>query len=85
MRDGPSKVCNLNFDNVSSTKLALPPEMVLGVSSATLLALPGFLASAVGASDFLTTIFSGTFEDASFTKAHDKRFSLTNEQENPFD
>ena len=86
VRDGLSKVCNVNFDDTSSTQLALPAEMgCLGVSSASLLALPGFLASAFGASDFLTTIFSETFEEISFTKALEKWLSLTNEQENPPD
>ena len=86
MRDGLSKVCNVNFDDISSTQLALPAEMgELGVSSASLLALTAFLASAFGASDFLTTIFSGTFEDVSFTKALEKWLSLTNEQESPLD
>ena len=34
---------NVNFDDVSSTQLALPAEMAgLGVSSASLLALPAF-------------------------------------------
>ena len=47
-----------------------PAEMGgLGVSSASLLALPSFLASASGASDFLTKIFLETFEDVSFAKA----------------
>ena len=69
VRDGLSKVCNVNFDDISSTQLALPAEMGgLGVSSESILALPGFLASVFGASDFLTTIFSETFEDVSFTK-----------------
>ena len=81
-----SKVCNVNFDDISSTQLALPVKMGgLGVSSALLLALPAFLASAFDASDFLTTIFSETIEDVSFTKAHQKRLSLTNEQESPLD
>ena len=57
----------------------------LGRSSATLLALPAFLALAFGASDFLTTIFSETFEDVSFTKALEKWLSLTNEQESRLD
>ena len=40
VRDELSKVCNVNFDSVSSTQLALPAEMgCLGVSSASLLAL----------------------------------------------
>ena len=57
----------------------------LGVSSASLLALPAFLASAFGASDFLTTIFSEAFEDVSFTKALEKWLSLTNEHESLLD
>ena len=59
VRDELSKVCNVNFDNISSTQLALPARMVgLVVSSASLLALPAFLASAFGASDFLGNIRS---------------------------
>ena len=84
VRDGLSKVCNLNFDDISSTQLALAAEMGgLGISSASLLALPGFLASAFGASDFLTTIFLETLEDVSFTKALENSLNLTNEQESP--
>ena len=76
----------MNFDNISSTQLALPAEMGgLGVSIASLLAFLAFLASAFGASDFLTTTFSETFEDASFTKELEKWLSLTNEQESPLD
>ena len=86
MRDGLSKACNVNIDNISSTQLALPAEICgLGVSSASLLALPAFLASAFGASDFLTTIFSETFEDVPFTKALEKWLSLTKEQESLLD
>ena len=85
VRDGLSKVCNVNFDDISSTQLALPAEMGVGVLSASLLALPAFLASAFGASDFLTTIFSETFEDVSFTKALERGLTLTNEQESPLD
>ena len=41
--DGLSRVCNVNFDDISSTQLALPAEMGgLGVASVTLLALPAF-------------------------------------------
>ena len=43
------------------------------------------MASAFGASDFLTTIFSETFEEVSFTKALENWLSLTNEQESPLD
>ena len=50
-----------------------------------LLALPPFLASAFGASDFPRTIFLETFEDVLFTKALEKWLSLTNEQESPLD
>ena len=86
VRDGFSNVCNVNFDDILSTQLALPAEMGgLGVSSASLLELPAFLASAFGACDFCTTIFSETFEDVSFTKALQKWLSLTNEQESPLD
>ena len=86
VRDGLSKVCNVNFDDFSRTQLALPAEMGgLGVSSASLLVPPAFLALAFGASDFLTTIFSETFEDVLFTKALEKWLSLTNEHESPLD
>ena len=57
----------------------------LGVSSASLLALPAFLASAFGVTDFFTTNFSETFKDVSLTKALEKWLSLTNEQESPLD
>ena len=60
----------------------------LGVSSASLLALATFLASAVGASDFLPTIFSETFVEVSFTKTvHVEKCAwlLLNEQESLFD
>ena len=86
VRDGLSKLCNVNLDDISSIQLALPAEMGgLGVSSASILALSAFLASAFGANDFLTTLFLETFEDVSFTKALEKWFSLTNEQESPLD
>ena len=84
--DGLSKVCNVNFDDISSTQLALPAEMGgLGVSSASLIALHAFLALAFGASDFLTTIFSETFVVVLFSKALEKWLSLTNEQEKHLD
>ena len=67
VRDRLSDVCNVSSDDVSRIQLALAAEMGgLGVSSASLLALPAFLASAFGASDFLTTIFW------KFTKALEK-------------
>ena len=45
--DGLSKVCNVNFDDISSTQLALLAEMGgLGVSSASILALPACLFNA---------------------------------------
>ena len=84
VRDWLSKVCNVNFDDISSTQLAPLAELGgLGVSSASLLALPAFLTSAFGASDILTMICSETFEDVSFTKALETWLSLTNEQESP--
>ena len=72
-------MCIVNSDDISSTQPALPAEMGgLEASSASLLALPAFLASAFGASDFLTTIFSGSFEYVSFTKTLEKWLRLTN-------
>ena len=44
----------------------------LEISSASLLALPAFLDSVFGASDFLTTIVSEKFEDVLFTKTLEK-------------
>ena len=86
VRAGISKACNVNSDDILSIELALPAELGgLRVSSASLLALPGFLVSAFGASDFLTTFFSETFEDVSFTKALEKWLSLKNDQESPLD
>ena len=86
VRNGLSKVCNVKFDDISRTQLALSAEMGgLGVSPTSLLALPAFLASAFGAKDFLTTIFAETFEDVSFTKMLEIWLSLTNEQESPLD
>ena len=55
----------------------------LGVSSASLLELSAFLSSDFGASDFLSTVFSETFEDVSFTKALEKWLSLATEHEGP--
>ena len=82
-----SKVCNVNFDNISASWFCpfalLPAEMGgLGVSSASLLSLPAFLASAFGASDFLDD-FLGDHEIVcvSFTKAFEKWRSFTTEQE----
>ena len=61
VRDNLSKECTVNFDDISSTLCHLPAEMRgLGVSSASLLALSAFSASAFVARDFLTTIFSET-------------------------
>ena len=76
--DGLPKERNRNFDNISSTKPAL---CGLGVSSASLFALPAFLASAFEASDFLTTVFLETFDDVPLTGALAKGLSLTNEQD----
>ena len=75
----------MNFDDNSTTQLALFVEMGgLGVPFASLLALSAFLASALGASDFLTTIFLETFEDVLFTKPLEKWLSWTNEHKCPF-
>ena len=77
VRDGLSKVCNVNFDDISSTQLALPTEIGgFGVSSASLLALAGFLDSDFGASDFLTTIFSEIFKAGLSRNSRDSRSRL---------
>ena len=48
----------MNFDDISSTQLALPDEMGgLGVLSASFSSLSEFLPQAFRASDVLTTIF----------------------------
>ena len=86
VHDGLFKVSTVNFDDIWSTQLALPAEIgYLGVSSASLLALSVFVAIASGANDFLTTIFSGTFEDVSFTKTLEKKLKLTNGQKSHLD
>ena len=70
---GFPKCVKVNFDDISRTQLALPDEMCgVGVSSASFLALPAFLASTFGSCDFLRTICLQTFEDASFTNALEK-------------
>ena len=78
----------VNVDNFSSTQLILPAEMGgLEVSCASLSLhphpLPAFSSSAAGASDFITTLFPGIFEDVSFTKELEKLLTLANEQEMP--
>ena len=84
VRDRLSKVCNVILDIISSTQLAVPSEMCgLGVSSASLVELHDFLASAFDASDSLTTISTETFADVSFKKALEKWLSLTIEREIP--
>ena len=68
VRDVLFKVCKVNFDDISSTQLSLPAEMGgLGVSSASLLALPAFLVSAFGASAF-SRRFSWKNSNVSFSK-----------------
>ena len=82
VRDGLSKVCNVNFNDISSTQLVRPAKKSgLGVSSASLLALSAFLSSAFRATDFLTTVFSENFGNVSFTKTLERWLRLTNEQE----
>ena len=59
VHDGLSKVCNVNFDDVSSTQLALPAKMGgVGVSSASLLALLAFSALAFGATEKRSEVFN---------------------------
>ena len=51
----------IEITNISSTQLALTAKMRFGVSSAVLLPILAFLASALGAGEVLTTIVSETF------------------------
>ena len=72
VRDGLSKACNVNIDDISSTQLALPAEMGgLGVSSASLLALPAFLASA---QLLVRVIFSRRFSRKHWKMFHLQKF-----------
>ena len=83
IRDGLSKVCNVNFDDISST---LPAEcVVLGRHSHLYWHFRPFWPAAFGASDFLWTNFSEPYEDVSFTKALENWLSLTNQQKSPLD
>ena len=84
VRGGLSKVCN-ELRRYSEYTASSAEMGGLAISSALLLALPAILAPAFGASNFLTTIFSETFDDVSFTKALEKWLSLTNEKESPLD
>ena len=79
VRDRLSYECNVNFNDISRTQLALPGEMDgVGVSSASFVTLCAFLDSVFGAIDFLRAIFLDTFEVVSFTNALEKWLVLTN-------
>ena len=68
VRDGLSKLCNVNVDDIPSTLLALPTNMGgLRVSTASFVALPAFLASCFGASVTFSRRFS---------RKHSKMFRL---------
>ena len=70
LRNSLGKVTNVKMDDNQFLQAALPAAHAgLGVSSARLLTLPAFLASAVGAKDALSEIFGlelvdGTYDDA---------------------
>ena len=70
LRNSLCKVSNVKMDDNQFLQAVLPAAKGgLGVSSARLLALPAFLASAVGAKDALSKIFGlehvdGTYDDA---------------------
>ena len=82
VRDGLSKVCNVNFDNTSSTQLAQPAEMGgLGVSFTSLLALPAFWPQLL----VRVTFSRRLFRKHSKMFRIQKRLSLTNEQESSLD
>ena len=70
LRNSLCKVTNLKRDDNQFLQAVLPAAKCgLGVSSARLLALPAFLASAVGAKNAVSEIFclehvDGTYDDA---------------------
>ena len=70
LRNSFCKVTNVNMDDNQFLQAVLPAaKSGLVVSSARLLALPAFLASAVGAKNALSEIFAleyvdGTYDDA---------------------
>ena len=70
LRNSLCKITNVTMDDNQFLQAVLPAAKGgLGVSSARLLALPAFLASAVGAKDALSEIFGlehvdGTYDDA---------------------
>ena len=72
LRNSLCKITNVKMDDNQFLQAVLPAPAAkggLGVSSARLLALPAFLASAVGAKDALSEIFGlehvdGTYDDA---------------------
>ena len=70
LRNSLCKVTNVKMDDYQFLHAVFPAAKGgLGVSSARLLALPAFLASAVGAKDALSEIFGlehvdGTYDDA---------------------
>ena len=72
-----SKVTNVKMDDNQFLQAVLPAAKGgLGVSSARLLALPAFLASAIGAKDALSKIFGLEHVDGIYDNALKRWFEL---------
>ena len=79
-----SKVTNVCFTNNLFNQSDLPSSQCgLGVSSAELLALPAFLASAIGAREALEQHFGEEFEDKEINCALEEWFAVTGTLEAP--
>ncbi len=84
LRQGLTKVCNVNFTEISFTQATLPAKRGgLGIMSAQLLALPAFLASAVGAREVVEEILPTGCTDKTFNDALSKWFQITGATESP--
>ena len=85
VRDGLSKVCNVNFDEFSGTQLDLHSKIgSLGVSSPSLLALPPFWPQLLVRVTSSRRVL-GNIRRCIIYKALEKWLSLTNEQESSLD
>ena len=77
LRNSLCKVTNVKMDDNQFLQAVLPAAKGdLGVSSARILALPVFLASAVGAKDALSKIFGLEHVDGTYDDARKRWFQL---------
>ena len=84
-RKALSKITNVNVTETNFEQACLPGKSGgLGLSSASVLAVPAFLASVSGAVDRIRNIFGETHEDSSMGSALETWFKLAKSQEAPF-